>query len=118
MIIIEGKFQPYYRMTQRSKFADPRAQSYLASKGELQRQMRAGMTYEMWPKGTPLEVKITVLMPSHLHSQDLDNQVKALLDAAKGVLFYDDRYVDAVAATRELADRYRVLMTVGELLPF
>jgi Holliday junction resolvase RusA-like endonuclease len=98
---LPGRFKPYVRMTQRSKWVDPQAIEYLASKRQLQWQMREQMreqNWEMIPRGIPLGVMIGICPV--LHNMDLDNQVKALLDAAQGVVFEDDRWVDLIAAVR------------------
>jgi Holliday junction resolvase RusA-like endonuclease len=98
---LPGRFKPYVRMTQRSKWKDPQAIEYLASKEHLQWQMQEQMREHGWeliPRGIPLGVMIGIC--PILHSMDLDNQEKALLDAAQGVVFDDDRWVDLVAAVR------------------
>lgn len=98
---LTGRFKPYVRMTQRSKYADPEARAYLASKGCLGFQMLEQMAAsgrELIPRGIPLAVAI-VIQPAR-HNCDLDNQIKALLDAAQGIVFEDDRWVDFIFAFR------------------
>lgn len=98
---LTGRFKPYVRMTQKSKYADPQAVEYLASKdalGFLMLQQMAAQEWEMMPRGTPLGVMI-VIQPV-MHTRDLDNEIKAVLDAATGIVFEDDRWVDAVFAVR------------------
>lgn len=98
---LTGRFKPFVRMTQRSKYADPQAQAYLASKDALGFQLLAQMAaaeWEMIPRSVRLAVAI-VIQPVR-HNCDLDNQVKAVLDAAQGVVFEDDRWVDAIIACR------------------
>ncbi len=100
--LLVGRFQPYTRMTQRSKFADPRAKEYLASKQVLGLQFSQQMTRNKWkilPGQTPLDVKIEIIS-SDGHRCDLDNQVKGLLDAAQTIVFPDDRWVDRITARR------------------
>jgi len=97
-----GRFKPYVRMTQRSKWVDKEALAYLASKDVMANQVREQMQqhgWEMIPRGRPLWVEIDVLRTRH--NRDLDNEIKAILDAAQGVAFEDDRWVDAIDARRQ-----------------
>ena len=98
---LTGRFKPYVRMTQRGKWVKPEAQAYLASKErlgwELLRQMQAN-EWELILRVVPLTVFI-VIQPAR-HTQDLDNLVKGLLDAAQGIVFEDDRWVDVIVASR------------------
>lgn len=101
---LDGRFKPYVRMTQRGKWVKPQAQEYIASKAALGFQMRVQMAQRGWdmlPGQTPLCVKVWISPP--LHNRDLDNEVKALLDAAQGVVFPDDRWVDRIEAVRVYA---------------
>ncbi|MHC4088719.1 MAG: RusA family crossover junction endodeoxyribonuclease [Planctomycetota bacterium] len=103
--LIRGKIKPYVRMTQKSKFVDPQAREYLASKDVIKAQLRATMArkgWEMLPAQTPLQATIFFNVPGWLHCSDLDNQVKAVLDAAQGVVFKNDCWVDAITARRFL----------------
>jgi len=99
---LTGRFKPFVRMTQRSKYVDMQAKAYLASKDrlgwELLKQM-AAQGWEMIPRGVPLAVVI-VIQPAR-HTCDLDNQCKGLLDAAQGIVFEDDRWVDTIVASRQ-----------------
>ena len=56
------------------------------------------MQGEMIPRGTPLAVEIYI-HPAN-HRRDIDNELKALLDAAQGIVFEDDRWVDEVTIQR------------------
>ena len=98
---LTGRFKPYVRMTQQSKFVDPEAKAYLASKErlgwELLEQMQAN-EWELIPRGISLGVSIAISPVRH--NQDLDNCIKALLDAAQGIVFEDDRWVDVIIASR------------------
>ncbi len=99
---IKGKIVPYTRMTQRSKWVDPRAQKYLASKGHIQLQLKNQMAHrrlDPFLDRTPLAVTLIFYRPA-MHKCDLDNLVKAVLDAAQDVLFKDDRWVDSIIARR------------------
>ena len=102
LVGLEGPIVPYVRMTQRSKHADPRARRYLASQQALKIQLRQQMTekdeYEPLTR-EPLEAFLTFWWVNH--RQDLDNLVKAILDAASGIVWADDRWVDHIEASRE-----------------
>lgn len=96
-----GRIKPFVRMTQRGKWVDAQAQEYLASKKHLQWQMLEQMRengWELLARGIPLGVVI-VIQPV-LHNRDLDNIAKATLDAAQGIVFEDDRWVDFIIAVR------------------
>lgn len=98
---LSRQFKPYVRMTQRSKFTDPKAQAYLASKERLEWQMLDQMEKNDWElvkRGIPLGVVISICPVAR--NRDLDNEIKAILDAAQGVVFEDDRWVDTIIACR------------------
>ncbi len=102
LVGLEGPIVPYVRMTQRSKHADPRARRYLASQQALKIQLRQQMTekdeHEPLTRES-LEVFLAFWWVNH--RQDLDNLVKAILDAASGIVWADDRWVDHIEASRE-----------------
>lgn len=97
--------KPYVRMTQRGKYVNKQAQEYLTSKQILQVRMREKMQlagYEMMPASEPLSVTIQVVAPvSQGHRADLDNIIKAVLDAGNDILYSDDRWIDTIIAHRE-----------------
>jgi len=98
---LTGKIKPYVRMTQKSKHVDPQAQEYLVSKDALQWQMRQQMQQNDWAatgRGIPLGTTLTV-RPAR-HDSDLDNIVKAVLDAAQGIVYEDDRWIDYIRSSR------------------
>ena len=108
---IEDRFVPYVRMTQRSKWVNRQAQRYLNSQAYLRCQFSQQMQasgYTMIPPRTPFLVQIETEMPSRLHCQDLDNQEKALIDAAQSVVFTDDRWLDAKTSIRRIGPHYKV----------
>lgn len=115
---LTGHITPYVRMTQGGKFSDPAAQRYLASQEALRIQMRAQMAgAEMLPAKTRLEAAIFVMTD---RKGDLDNIVKAVLDAAQGVAIADDRWVDWINAEREIADageEHMARIEIGVVLP-
>jgi len=100
-----GPFKPYVRMTQAGKWVKPEAKAYLASKQSLGLQFTAAMVDRtMIPRGVPLAVEICITHNGGFHHCDLDNQAKAILDAAQGIVFEDDRWVDSLKAKRERGD--------------
>jgi Holliday junction resolvase RusA-like endonuclease len=108
------RFTPAVRMTQRSKYEDERAQKYLASNGVLAARYREQMNlvgWEMLPAQTPIFVELEIQMTGHLHIQDWDNQYKALTDAAQGIVFKDDRWIDGCISRRWVGKRDLVIIT-------
>jgi Holliday junction resolvase RusA-like endonuclease len=108
--IVGQKIKPYVRMTQRGKFVRVRngkltqAAEYLDSKAALQWQFRAQMMGHEPFGREPLCVSITVFYRGGYHNHDLDNVIKALLDAMNGIVYADDRWIDAICAVRGSAD--------------
>jgi Holliday junction resolvase RusA-like endonuclease len=108
----EGRLVPYTRMTQRSKWG-PGAQRYLASREGLQWVMvQAMQRRERWER-TPLAVIIQI--DGINRRADTDNIVKAVLDAANGIIWDDDRWVDAIQVRRVPAEQDRVRIWVREI---
>jgi len=106
---------PYVRMTQRGKFCDPAALRYLDSQRELKALFGLAMQRrDPLPGQTPLYVDILLRRPTRLHTCDLDNLVKALLDAMNKVVYPDDRWIDVLTARRELGPA-EVFIEVGRL---
>jgi len=98
---LPGPVKPYVRMTQRSRYANVEAREYLESRNTLKDAMRALMLsnhYEMFVRGVPLYVMIRARWCRH--NQDLDNIVKAVLDAGNGIIYEDDCWIDAISAYR------------------
>ena len=101
---LAGPIVPYTRMTQGSLWTE-RSKRYLASQDALRVQMQAGMARNGWKpyqKGLPLQVRI--VFGWRLHNRDIDNEAKAILDAAKGILFDDDRWIDRLTVERDKRD--------------
>ena len=114
--IIEGKIKPAVRMTQRGKWVDPQAQEYLASKSAIQWQLKNQMALNGWtmlPEKTPLTVKMLFTVSKRLHVCDLDNLVKNCMDSAQGIVFKDDRWIDALTAERYLGPAYLTILEIG-----
>jgi len=115
--VIPGQFVPYVRMTRRGKYVSDRAQRYLNSQQVLAWWFNSQMTENGWGMiaRTPIAVDITIQMTGGLHRQDLDNQVKAILDAANGIVWSDDRWVDSLTARRILGDVDQVVVVVEQV---
>jgi Holliday junction resolvase RusA-like endonuclease len=78
------------------------------------------MRQEMGPRPPfgrePLAVRILVSCRNGPdHHRDLDNILKALLDAANGIVYEDDRWVDVVSISREVGEEDRTLMIVERI---
>jgi len=115
--VIRGKVKPYVRMTQRGKWVDSQAQEYLASKKSIGLQLRQQMTQNDWqmlPEKIPLVVRMTFQLGGAVHVADIDNQCKATLDSAQGIVFKDDRWVDALSAERHKGTEYLTVLEVSE----
>jgi len=106
--------KPYVRMTQRGKYSSPQAKEYLTSKTYLQLKYRESLVkngYEMLPGQTPLRAVITVTVPqAQGHRADLDNIIKACLDAGNLVLYPDDRWIDRIDARRKIGAPKLILL--------
>ena len=105
--VIKGEIKPYVRMTRRGKWSSPQAQEYLASKAAIQMQLKAQMAGREPLGREPLSVRLWIRVSERLHTKDLDNQIKAILDACNGIVWADDRWVDAIHAQRYLLDLER-----------
>lgn len=112
---IAGKIKPYVRMTQRGKWVKDEAQEYLSSKSSIGLQLRRQMAeceLEMLPAQTPLYVKLFIEQPNNLHRSDLDNLIKAVLDAAQGIIFHNDCWIDWIEASRHIGNDYLARLIV------
>ena len=114
-IHIPAKVKPYVRMTQAGKYVDPQAKQYLQSKQDLQWLMKAeAAKNDITLLGkVPLQVHITFFVTTRLHGCDLDNQVKAILDAGNGILWSDDRYIDFISARRAISAEHNIVIGLG-----
>lgn len=110
---------PYVRMTQKGKWK-PQAQKYLASQGQLrlllQNQMQHGL--QPIPDKTPFYLRVVFYEPVIRHNRDVDNMVKAVLDAAQGICFVNDMWCDDEHGRRETAPdgKHSVYIEIGERL--
>lgn len=107
---------PYVRMTQRSMHADPQAQKYLAEKFVIGHSLKRQIDGDCpaLPRSTPLAVHLEIAGADH--GRDLDNEAKAILDVAQGIVYPDDRWIDHITATRGAGDESRLTesrLTVG-----
>ena len=105
-IWIEGKVVPYTRMTRRGKYVKPDAIRYLDSQNRLKRAISLCISEDysdaqyVVPETAGFGVHMTFYVAS-MHKCDLDNLVKAIIDACQGVLFKNDRYCDTIFAQRQ-----------------
>jgi Holliday junction resolvase RusA-like endonuclease len=112
---ITGEIKPYVRMTRRGKWGSPQAQEYLASKAAIGLQFKAQMRGREMSVKTPLCVAILFTVQERQHCKDLDNLIKAILDAGNGIAWGDDRWIDEIHALRRKGTWNRVSVEVKEL---
>ena len=113
---LTGKIIPAVRMTNRSKFGDPRAQAYLVSQMDLKWQLKQQMQENDWPmlpEKTPLAVELQI-GTDQLHTCDIDNCLKSVLDSANKIIYADDRWIDKVSAWRYVAGEDKAVLIVWE----
>lgn len=92
----------YWRVDRRGfTYVSEEARAYKASIYLLARAaLRAGGYRDEFPVFDSRLVKITVRIYRPQRRGDLDNRLKVLLDAVKGVLFTDDEQIDEIHARR------------------
>ena len=112
--VLKDKIIPYVRMTRNGKWVDKRAQEYLNNKAWLVHQIKE-QGCEMLAEKTPLAVTIQIETPTP-YKGDLDNLVKAILDAAQHIVFRNDCWIAEIYATREKAKEHRAFVLIGEIL--
>ena len=103
---LKGYIVPYTRVTHRSKHG-PRAQRYFTSQERIGYQLKHQMRdndWEMLPDSMPLWAELLFERKSGLHTSDLDNQEKAILDAAQGIVFKNDLWIDYILSQRMLSE--------------
>jgi hypothetical protein len=104
---ITGRIIPYVRMTQRSKHVDPDAIAYLASQDAIRWQLKQQMIdhgWEMLPESTPLLMRLHFDIGHAMHKYDRGNIEKAVEDAAQGIVFKNDAWIDDSWTVREQID--------------
>jgi len=87
-------------MTRRGKWGSPQAQEYLSSKAAIQMQLKEQMRGRERLGREPLRVRVIFSVADRLHTKDLDNLLKAVMDACNGIVWDDDRWVDEIFAMR------------------
>lgn len=115
VFVLTGHIIPYVRMTQKGKWT-PRAQDYLASQDAIKVQLIQQITASGWPMlsgHTPLSVQIEYWVPKvKFHNHDVDNTLKAILDAMSGIVYPDDRWIDYIQIARNVGDKYAAVVSV------
>jgi Holliday junction resolvase RusA-like endonuclease len=115
-ITIPEPVVPYTRMTQRSKYVNQAAHKYLMSRDVLRWYMRQAMEagdhtmLDHKPLCCILQFSVTTI-----HKADLDNLIKAVLDAAQTIVFKDDRWVEQIVASQVLAKEPKLYFKVEEI---
>ena len=96
---IEGEIVPYVRMTQRSMWVNKRALAYRCSQSAIRDQIAIQMAQKQYEKidKQPTLFVITVCTKRG-HRFDLDNVVKAVIDAAQTVVISNDMWIDKISA--------------------
>jgi Holliday junction resolvase RusA-like endonuclease len=93
------------------------AQQYLTSEAQLQLKFKECMTLhdeEMFPDRTPLIIMGIIMVPAAQgHKCDLDNLIKAILDAGNKFLFPDDRWIDHVTFSRLISKDFTGVISVS-----
>jgi len=116
---LRGRIKPYVRMTQRSKWVKgSQAEEYLACKLALGIQFKHTMQHFnecMLPGQTPLSANIIIFEGGGFHNKDLDNQIKSILDAASGIVYPDDRWIDRITAERKRGGEYYATVRIETL---
>lgn len=111
----KGKIKPYVRMTQRGKYLKHQAQEYITSKKAIQLQAKMQMNragYEPIPKGKTFEIRCAFMLEKRVMSCDVDNLLKAVLDALEGIAFENDRHCIYAQASKEKGDKYGAIVIV------
>jgi crossover junction endodeoxyribonuclease RusA len=112
----DQKIVPYVRMTQRGKFVKHDAREYLASQEQLAWSFHHQMQLQpMVPRSTPFEIELEYHAPN-IFQFDLDNLIKAVLDAAKSIIFSDDRWCQFIRnAAKYRGENYSLMFLVREI---
>ena len=125
---IEADVIPYVRMTRRGKYVQPDAQRYLSNKEMLKLAIREAKYNQLNDEQikelynnyqqTPLGMHVWIERPK-IHTCDLDNLGKAVLDACNLILYRDDRWIDHLTITRHQSPTpllFITLYSMDELL--
>ena len=106
---------PAVRMTQRGKWVNSKARRYIDNQHILGWEYKRIMTEQNWsmfPPRSPFWIRMTITRPD-LYTYDLDNALKAVLDAAKGIVFEDDRYAIEIRTAVKIKGRARLEIEFG-----
>lgn len=119
-VVLSGAVKPYVRMTRRGKWMAYKrkgdkliinpAQQYIANQELLKRSIKEQLVEKgyrtdqlpIFKNKQPLRCHIILIVRKDLHRKDLDNQIKALLDSAQGLIFENDLWIDTITAERSL----------------
>ncbi len=119
-ILLTEPIHPYVRMTRGGKWMAYKrkgdkviinpAQQYIANQELLKRRIKEQLQEKghriedlpIFKNRQPLRAHITFIVSKDLHRKDLDNLIKAILDAAQGLIFENDLWIDTITAERSL----------------
>lgn len=102
--IIAGRIKPYVRTTRKKKFVDPQWKQYEASRSSIRWQIKQQMNFQnlkSYPEKTPLSVSLTYVTRL-VWNHDIDNVLKAILDACQTILYPDDRYIQHIGELKKI----------------
>ena len=100
---VPGHPIPAVRMTQKSKWVNPRAMAYLDYKRTI------GMIAKAAAKGQKFEKAVVNMKDSFMgNGGDVDNYIKSVLDGCNGVLWKDDRLVIDVRCRKYKVDNAKL----------
>lgn len=69
-----------------------------------------------WPLQGRILVAIAINLPkSEYASKDVDNMAKAVIDAFKGIAYHDDKQIDCLFVSKNVAQEWRVLVALKSL---
>lgn len=117
-LVLDCPVVPYTRMTQRGKWVkeNRQAQRYLENQHLLSWSMRAALGDLDTPVfGKTKRLKADYIISGRYGRADLSNLVKAIEDAANGILWYDDRQIDESHEVRVNANYYETRIEVEVL---
>ena len=103
---LKGYIVPYTRVRSRG-WQSAVGKRYYTSQEKIGWRLKLQMRendWDMLPESTPLWASIIIHRAGGLHTCDLDNQVKAIMDAAQGIVFKNDLWFDDINAQRMLSD--------------
>jgi Holliday junction resolvase RusA-like endonuclease len=103
-------------MTRRGKFVNKEAKESLTSQEAMSWQIKSQRNgSDMLPARTPLRATLIVEQPRGLHKFDLDNLLKATIDAAQGIAFENDLWIDELHAIRRPGKDYKTVLSIEPL---